>query len=128
MRRLWILIIFVMSHSLFGCSSGAGPVSAIEGYIQSLTEKDVVAAVSASCLAWEEAAHAEASSFEAVEVTIDGLVCIEAGLDNEFTLVECDGKLVADYGGEIQDIDLSLRTYLAIREQGEWKMCGYASN
>lgn len=108
-------------------SSGSAP-QAIEGYIRALTEKDVVAATGASCLAWEEAAFAEASSFEAVEVNLEGLRCVESGSDSEFTHVECEGKIIANYGGELQDIDLSQRTYLALSEQGEWKMCGYASN
>lgn len=113
---------------LAACSSNPGAPEAIERYLHALADKDVVTATGASCLEWEEAAFAEASSFEAVEVEIEGLRCLESASDGEFTQVDCEGKLIANYGGELQDIDLSVRTYLAVREGGEWKMCGYASN
>jgi hypothetical protein len=127
MRRIRSILLICTFLFLAGCSSSAGAAQAIEGYIRALAEKDVVAATSGSCLAWEEAAYAEASSFEAVEVTLEGGSCSEAGSQAEFTLVNCEGMLVANYGGEILDIDLSQRTYLALNEQGEWKMCGYTA-
>lgn len=113
---------------LSACSPAGDPPQAIEGYIRALTEKDVVAATNASCLNWEESAFAEASSFEAVEVTLEGLNCTEIGTESDFTLVKCEGTIIANYGGELQNIDLSQRTYQAASEQGEWKMCGYAKN
>jgi hypothetical protein len=128
MRKIRSFLMICALCLLPGCASSAGVSQAIEGYIRALADKDVVAATGASCLAWEEAAYAEASSFEAVEVTLEGLSCSESGLQAEFTLVDCEGKLVANYGGEIMDIDLSQRTYLALNEQGEWKMCGYAGD
>jgi hypothetical protein len=128
MRSRLVLLIFFFTFFLAACMSSGSAPQAIEGYIRALTEKDVVAATGASCLAWEEAAFAEASSFEAVEVNLEGLRCVESGSDSEFTHVKCEGKIIANYGGELQDIDLSQRTYLALSEQGEWKMCGYASN
>ena len=128
MRLFRAVLLFVIILILNACSSSVGAPQAIEGYIRALAEKDVVAATNGSCLAWEEAAYAEASSFEAVEVTLEGLGCSTSGSEGEFTLLACDGKIVANYGGELLDIDLSQRTYLALQEQGEWKMCGYASN
>jgi hypothetical protein len=128
MRPTRILLIILFSQILIGCSSSGSASQAIEGYIRALAEKDVVAATTSSCLAWEEAAFAEASSFEAVEVKIEGLSCTDSDSDSIYTFVECEGKIIANYGGELQDINLSQRTYQALIEQGEWKMCGYASN
>ena len=121
------LIFYGLTLFLAGCGASSGAPQAIEGYVRALVEKDVVAATGASCLAWEESAFAEASSFEAVEVTLESLACEEAGNEGTSTLVRCEGVIVANYGGELQDIDLSQRTYLAVREQGEWKMCGYTT-
>lgn len=128
MKSFRILLIIVFSQLLIACTSSGSASGAIESYIRALAEKDVVAATTTSCLAWEEAAFAEASSFEAVEVNIEGLSCADSESDTIYTFVQCEGKIIADYGGELQDIDLSQRTYQAIIEQGEWKMCGYASN
>ena len=94
--------------------------------MRALEAKDDVAAVNASCLNWEQGAFAEASSFEAVDVTLEGLSCAESGSLDNSTLVKCEGTFVANYGGEIQNIDISLRTFRAVDEDGAWKMCGYA--
>ena len=125
MKRL-VLYAF-LALVLGACSSMGGAPEAIERYIQALIAKDVVGASGSSCLEWEESAYAEASSFEAVEVTVEGLDCVEDGTEAEFTRVRCTGTIVANYGGELQDIDLSKRTYLAANEAGEWKMCGYST-
>ncbi|NOR89399.1 MAG: hypothetical protein GQ524_04005, partial [Anaerolineales bacterium] len=89
--------------------------------------KDVVRAVNKSCLDWEEGAHAEASSFEAVIVQLDGLICSSTSTSGEQTLVNCEGKIIANYDGEDQDIPLSGRSYVTVLEDGEWKMCGYST-
>jgi hypothetical protein len=128
MKPIQIIALLGIPFLLSACASSMDATQAIEGYIRALTEKDVISATGASCLEWEESAYAEASSFEAVEVTLEGLDCEPLAVEGEYTLVHCEGIIVANYGGELQDIELSQRTYLALKEQGEWKMCGYASN
>ena len=128
MKQLQGILLLMLVLFLTACSSSGAAPEAIEGYIQALADKDVIAATNGSCLAWEEAAYAEASSFEAVEVTLEGLSCSSSGSEGDVTLVACEGKIVANYGGELLDIELSQRTYMAMQEQGDWKMCGYASN
>ena len=128
MKKLhWVagMLVFLLV-ALASCSSPGGAPAAIETYLRALEAKDDVAAVNASCLDWEQGAFAEASSFEAVEVTLEGLSCKENGSLDDATRVKCEGTFVANYGGEIQDIDISLRNFRAINEDGVWKMCGYA--
>ncbi len=120
-----ITVITLGCLALLGCSSKGGPVPAVEAYLQALEAKDDIGAVNASCLAWEEGAFAEASSFEAVGVALEDLSCSVEQSGEENASVKCEGEFVADYGGEIQNIDLSLRTFAVAREDGQWKMCGY---
>ncbi|MGD2058151.1 MAG: hypothetical protein PVI04_05415, partial [Anaerolineales bacterium] len=89
--------------------------------------KDVVAATNLSCLAWEEGAYAEASSFETVEVRLEGVSCEVIDSGEEYQRVTCDGEIVANYGGEDQDIALASRDFYVIEEGGEWRMCGYSA-
>lgn len=127
MRKIiWIVgILAFLSLTVTACTQQGLAEDAIEAYLNALVSKDVIRAVNKSCLDWEEGAHAEASSFEAVIVRLDGLACNPIRVSGEQTLVECEGKIVANYGGEDQDIPLSGRTYIAVLEDGEWKMCGY---
>ena len=46
-----------------------------------------------------------------------------------FGHAELDGlpnlKIVANYGNEVLELDLSERSYQVVEEGGEWRMCGY---
>ena len=124
--RLWPLgLVIALSLLSSACSSAATSEGAIESYLEALIAKDVITAINTSCLAWEENARAEGLSFEAVEARLEELSCREVGTQGVYLVVACDGKIVANYGGEDQDIDLSDRNYLALYEDYEWKMCGY---
>ena len=120
-------ILSFLSLTITACTQQGSAEDAIEAYLNAIVSKDVVLATTKSCLDWEEGAHAEASSFEAVVVRLDGLTCTSASASGEQTLVNCEGKIIANYGGEDQDIPLSGRIYVAVLEGGEWKMCGYST-
>jgi hypothetical protein len=128
-KQFLTLIVLLIPMLIMGCSSVASSEDAglaIEAYLEALIAKDPVEAVTLSCLAWEESARAEALSLEAVEVQLQGLACQASGEQGEFTVVDCDGVLIANYGGEDQTIELGDRSYLAVVEDETWKMCGYA--
>jgi hypothetical protein len=120
-------ILSFLSLTITACTQQGSAEDAIEAYLNAIVSKDVVLATTKSCLDWEEGAHAEASSFEAVVVRLDGLTCTSTSASGEQTLVNCEGKIIANYGGEDQDIPLSGRIYVAVLEGGEWKMCGYST-
>lgn len=127
--RKWIsLIIFILSALLAACAADAGAgaaASAVQDYLQALVDQDSERLSNLSCAAWEGDALTEMESFTAVSVTLQEPSCQEAGVDGETTLVTCSGKIVANYGNEVLEIDLSERTYQAVYEGGEWRMCGY---
>jgi hypothetical protein len=110
-----------------GCTSQSSPAVAVEKYLQAIVEKDVVEAANLSCLAWEEGAYAEASSFETVEVRLEDVTCQVVAEEGEFQQVSCSGEIVANYGGEDQDIPLASRDFYVTEEGGEWRMCGYST-
>lgn len=109
-----------------GCSNnGNNPSASIENYIQALVAKDVNVLVNHSCAAWESEAKNEVNSFAAVSVSLEDLTCRESKKDNDYTLVSCTGKIIANYGNEVLELDLAVQDYLSIYEGGEWRMCGY---
>jgi hypothetical protein len=101
------------------------PADAIQAYIQALVDKDIDHISPLVCGVREADARTEVESFTAVAVSLEDLACQETGKDGDVTLVACTGKIVANYGNEIQEIDLSERTFQAVFEAGEWRMCGY---
>jgi hypothetical protein len=110
---------------LAACGSPASPSETVEAYLQALVNKDEVAAANLSCAEWEGQARAEALSFDAVEVRLDQVDCTSAETSENAAVVQCTGRILANYGAEDQVIDLSVRSYRTVREGGAWLMCGY---
>lgn len=127
MKRPTLLIVALLSSllSLSGCARSNPPTVAVTRYLEAIVEKDPVAAANLSCLDWEEGAYAEASSFETVEVRLEQISCSVEAAGDQVQMIKCSGDIVANYGGEDQNIPLSARTFYVVREAGEWRMCGY---
>jgi hypothetical protein len=126
-REKTILLILALTVGIWisACSQGAGADDGVLGYFQALASKDADRLALSSCADWETQGQTELESFGAVEVTLEDAACTEAGEEGDYTLVSCTGKLVANYGSEVLEIDLAERSYLAANEGGEWRMCGY---
>ena len=125
MKRI-ILFTILASILLAACSasSAAGPEKTVEAYINALNSKDSARLSTLSCADWEQTALMELDSFQAVSTTLEGLSCAQTGTDGDKALVQCQGKIVASYNGELQSFDLSARTYTVEKSTGEWLVCG----
>lgn len=129
MKRLLIVGVLVVSPAFALTACGSGDVGSapesIETYITALVAKDRDGAINASCAEWEESAKLESDSFAAVGPALEGLDCAEAGQEGDAVLVTCQGVINVTYNGEQQELPLEGRTYLAVQEGSEWRMCGY---
>ena len=124
-QKTYLVLTFIVMF-LAACGQKRAPaVSSIESYLNSLVEKKADTLSTCTCAAWEEQALLELSSFGNVGTALKDLQCQETGADGGYTLVQCRGKIVADYNGEQQEFALDRRLFRAVREGGEWRMCGY---
>ena len=124
-KNLFFCAVLLLLTGCAGGGSGSGAAAAVERYFQMLVTGDENQLVDASCAAWEESARLEMESFTAVSVELVDMTCQEAGQEDDITLVTCRGTIVANYGNEVLEIDLSERTYEVITEAGELRLCGY---
>lgn len=128
MRTFLIIFLTVMVAALLltacGAQTGDAPANAVEDYLNALVAKDANQLTTLSCGEWEEDALLELDSFQAVTARLDGLACEQTGTDGETALVLCNGKIIATYNEEDQELDLSVRTYQVVQEGGEWLVCG----
>jgi hypothetical protein len=124
-----ILLISMLSLStylLFGCSSSQDSApAAVQAYLQAIIDRDLTAMVNKTCSDWEADARTEFNSFTAVKLTLDNVSCQESGTSGEFTLVNCQGAIIASYGAEDLILELNDRTFQVVNEAGEWRVCGY---
>ncbi len=97
----------------------------VETYLQALAAKNSDRIAALSCADWEPMARMEVDSFQAVEIRLEGLACEEIARQDNEALVQCAGKIIATYNNEDQEIDLSLRTYRVVEQDGEYLVCGY---
>jgi hypothetical protein len=104
-------------------SDTAGQV--VVDYYEALTNGDVNLMRSLSCADWEEDAQLEFDAFAGVTTRLNNLQCQSAGTEGEFTQVSCTGGILATYGNEDTEFDLSSFTFRTLQEAGEWRMCGY---
>lgn len=122
---LIILTIFIATILLTACASNNdAPAKAVEDYLNALVAKDADRLSTLSCGEWEDDALLELDSFQAVTTRLEGVACEQTGTDGNTTLVLCNGKILATYDNEDQELDLSVRTYQVIQEGGEWMVCG----
>lgn len=120
-----LTIIMAITLGLTACGSqGNEAPKAVENYITALVNKDAGQLSTLSCASWEPTALTELDSFQAVTIKLEGLSCKQTGMENKNALVLCQGKIIATYGNEDQEIDLSSRTYVLENQGGEWVVCG----
>ena len=125
LKKILNLIPILFLVACAGTTSGSKPEKIVEDYLSALVNKDSSTLALLSCADWEPSALMELDSLQAVDVRSEGISCKRTGTDGEYTLVNCQGKIVASYNGEDQDIDIGNRNYQVILQDGENLVCGY---
>ena len=96
----------------------------MQEYLNALVAKDANRLPTLVCGDWDEDALIELDSLQAVTARLDNVACTQTGTDGNTALVNCSGKLVATYNNEDQELDLSVRTYQVVQQNGDWLVCG----
>jgi outer membrane lipoprotein-sorting protein len=120
-----ILTLLAASILLAACASNSdAPAQAVQNYLNALVNKEADKLPTLVCADWENDAMIELDSFQAVTARLDNISCSQTGTDGDTSLVLCTGNIVATYGDEDQEIDLSTRTYQVVNQGGDWLVCG----
>jgi hypothetical protein len=125
-KRLLMITALLVVLLLTGCSQAkSDSARSVEAYLNAMIDNDSASLSNLSCKDWEPSALLELDSFQGVEASLKDLNCLETGKDGDTSLVVCQGKIVATYNQEDQEIELNVRTYRVVQENGEWRVCGY---
>ncbi len=123
---LVLVISLIGALALSACGQNQdSPVQAVENYLKLRVASDAPKLLVASCKDWESQATVEAASFQSMNAKLEGMSCKQAGEDGQFQIVACDGKIVTQYAGETRNWDLAAKNFKVVKEDGQWKMCGY---
>ena len=126
LRRIWILGLLLIAFMglLSACSPAKHPAAAtVEDYLNALVDKDEARLVSLACPDFEDEALLQFDSFSLVKTKLDGLDC-QAQAQDDTAQVSCQGKILATYGTEDQQFDLSEKAFQVVNQGGDWLVCG----
>ncbi|NIS79177.1 MAG: hypothetical protein GTO14_02910 [Anaerolineales bacterium] len=123
----WRRFVFLslLSGLLSACGPTGFPERVVEDYLLAVVSGDEVRSANFSCADWEAQARTDALSFTNVEAGIEGLSCQTQGENEGTVVIACQGTILANYEGEVQEIQLSDRRYRVVVDGGEWRVCGY---
>lgn len=123
---LLIALALVIVPILSACAGGGdAPAQTVLLYHEALVAKDQDQLINYACADWETQALLELDSFVSVETELVDASCQTVSEDGDTARVTCDGKMTATYNGEARDFPLSGRTFLVVKENNEWRLCGY---
>jgi hypothetical protein len=125
-----VVFIALCAVTLLACSngnaaSGGSAAQTVQDYLQARVQGDLDKMINLSCADWEAQARVEAASFKSMKASLDGVACQDAGTSGQYALVSCTGKIVTSYNGESRDWSVSDHPYRVLKDDGDWRMCGY---
>lgn len=115
----------LLAGLLYACGPSKHPAAAaVEAYLRALVDKDEARMVGLTCQAFEADALLEFDAFSLVKTRLEGLQCQAQDSSEAAASVTCQGQIIASYGAEDQQFDLSGRTYQVQKEGSDWLVCG----
>ena len=123
---LLFIVVLLSGLALSACTGGQDlPAQTVELYQQALVDKDQEKLINYSCADWESQALLELDSFVSVDTELVDMTCQTVSQEGDTARVTCDGAISASYNGEARELPVSGRTFLVVKENDEWRLCGY---
>lgn len=121
---LLLMLLTVLAAACGGSSSSGGgdPAKTVERYLTAKVGRDAETVRALLCSEMESVLERETRAFDSVsDARIEGMACTAEG---DGTTVRCTGTIVASYGTE--NTEFQLTAYRVVEEDGEYKWCGEA--
>ena len=129
MKKTFVLLLLMLTlFGLAACSKqskSSEAVRPVEAFYDAIVSQKRDRVGSIACAAWEKDALREVDAFMGVKSELKDFSCTVTEAGKEQAVVTCTGRIAASYGEEITDFPLDGRTHTVIKEQGEWRICGY---
>ena len=130
MKKSLILLLALLSAALLcACTKSAEKKSEasqpVEAFYNAIVTQNRDRIGSIACSAWEKDALREVDAFMGVKSELKDFSCSVTEEGKENAVVTCSGSIAASYGAEVTEFPLNGRTHKVVKEQGEWRICGY---
>lgn len=130
MKKILIsLFIILCIAGLAACSApkknSSEAAKPVEAFYNAIVTQNRDQIGSIACSAWEKDALREVDAFMGVKSELKDFSCTVSEEGKDEAVVTCTGSIAASYGAEITDFPVSGKNHKVIKEQGEWRICGY---
>ena len=129
MKKTILLILAALSlFAMAGCakkSDSSEAIKPVEAFYDAIVSQNRDRVSSIACAAWEKDALRDVDAFMGVKSELKDFSCSVSSEGKDEAMVTCKGAIAASYGTEITEFPLDQRSHKVIKEQGEWRICGY---
>lgn len=129
MKKICVLILMMLCIAVFtACSKksdSSDAVKPVEAFYNAIVSQNRDRVSSIACSDWEKDALRDVDSFMGVKSELKDFSCSVSQSGDKEATVTCKGAIAASYGAEITEFPLENRSHKVIKEQGEWRICGY---
>ena len=129
MKKILVTVLLFLSiTALSACSKKSSTSEAarpVEAFYQAIVSQERNRIGSIACADWEKEALREVDAFMGVKSELKDFSCSVSEESDSSASVICKGAIAASYGAEITDFPLENRVHKVIKEQGEWRICGF---
>lgn len=132
-HRRYLCLAGLLACLLISCNSNqpaSVPVEVVtlQNYLRALVDKDEATYTQLVCPSWAPTAFLEFDAYKGVESQMKEPSCRLLSSQDNMSKVNCQGKILQNYGSENQEIDLSPRIYQLISNGENWQVCGFTTN
>ena len=129
MKKTIILFLLLLSILLIAACSkkqdSSEAVKPVEAFYEAIVSQNRNRVSAIACAEWEKDALRDVDAFMGVKSELKDFSCSVSSEGKDEAAVTCKGAISASYGAEITDFPLDTRSHKVIKEQGEWRICGY---
>ncbi len=129
MKKFFVLLFLLLCIAgLTACSKKSDKSEAarpVEAFYDAIVTQNRDKVGSIACAEWEKDALREVDAFMGVKSELKDFSCTVTEESGDKGTVTCKGAIAASYGAEITNFPLDGRTHTVVKEQGEWRICGY---
>ena len=129
-KIIYSLLIIACVMGLAACSSNKNNAASdatkpVEAFYNAIVTQNRDQIGSIACSAWEKDALREVDAFMGVKSELKDFTCSVSQDGKDEAVVTCTGAIAASYGAEITNFPIEGKNHKVIKEQGEWRICGY---
>lgn len=129
MKKKVLLFILLTCLVIAGCvnqeTKSTEEAKVVESFYQAIVgqERDKIGSI--ACSDWEKDAVREVDAFMGVKSELKDFTCSVQKSEGDAADVVCDGSIAASYGNEVTEFPLKDRVHKVVKQNGEWRLCGF---